>query len=181
MRRITLFLLPMLLATGLGCGSGGAHDGAGGGTTSSTGTGTMGGGIPDPGTSDGVDNNFGDVEPNNTPQQATPLGVAMQGGVSVWVDTNDIGGSDNPADYFVFENGPAAGPFTFDICFTAPVTAMTATLWKVVSGTEQMPPIGTWDSTGTCVTDMTTPANLEASAEYLFGLTATGGVGSYSA
>jgi hypothetical protein len=151
------------------------------GSTTGSGGGMMAGLIPDPGTVDQVDNNFGSVEPNNTPEQATPLGTASSGSVNVWVDTNTVGGSDNPADYFVFKSGSAAGQFTLDICFTAPLTGLTATLWKVAGGEAEMPPVGTWTSSGTCVTDHTTPAALEASTDYLFGITATGGVGTYSA
>jgi hypothetical protein len=140
----------------------------------------MAGGITDPGTSNGVDNNFGDVEPNDTPQQATPLGVGMAAGVYVWVNANSIGGSDS-SDYFVFRTGAMPGPFSFDICYMAPTTGMTATLWKVVSGKEQTPPVGTWTGTTGCVLDTMAPPMLEASTEYLFGLTATGGAGMYSA
>ncbi len=197
MRYRAFFLLPAVLSGGLACGGNGtATGGTGGGsttsgttmmttsgTTMSSGTTTssmMAGGIPDPGTSDDVDNNFGDVEPNDTPQEATPLGVAMSGDIGVWVNGNAIGGTDT-SDYFVFKSGPATGAFSFDICFNAPVTAMTASLWKVVGGTQQMPAVGTWTSSGTCVTDMTSPAMMEASTDYLFGLTATGGSGMYSA
>ena len=42
------------------------------------------------------------------------------------------------------------------------ITAMTATLWKVVDASAQMPAIGTWQSTGTCVTDNPMAAQLEA-------------------
>jgi hypothetical protein len=193
--RLTSLFIPLAMSVGIGCGGSGTHaTGAEGGSTtasSSTGsamtTGTGGmvaGGIPDPGTGDGVDNNFGDVEPNNTPQQATPLGVGMAAGVYVWVSANTIGGSDT-ADYFVFRTGAMPGPFSFDICYMAPTTGMTATLWKVVSGTQQMPPVGTWMGTTMgaqgCVLDTSAAPMLEASTEYLFGLTATGGAGMYSA
>jgi hypothetical protein len=129
-----------------------------------TGGDAMSGPVPAPGSVDNVDNNFGDVEPNNTPSEATPLGTAMGADVNVWVNGNNIGGPGNPVD----------------ICFAAPTTAMTATLWKVVNSVEQQPPVGSWTSSSTCVTDMT-PAPLEASSVYLFGLTATGGAGMYSA
>src|SRR4051794_14629569 len=63
---------------------------------------SAGGSIPGPGTVNMVDNNFGNVEPNDTPAQATPLGTAMQANVYLWVSGNSIGGS-NTADYFVFK------------------------------------------------------------------------------
>jgi hypothetical protein len=159
-----------------------SHPDGAGGTDSSAGDAMMmAGGIPAPGTTDNVDQNFGDVEPNNTPQQATPLGIAAGADVYVWVNGNTIGGASNPADYFVFQSAPVAGQFSFDICFESGLTGLTATLWKVVNATEQLPPVGTWTASNACVTDMTMPAALEASTEYLFGLTAPEGVGMYAA
>jgi hypothetical protein len=58
---------------------------------------------------------------------------------------------------------------------------MTATLWKVVDATAQMPPIGTWTSSGTCVTGPAMGAPLEASTAYLFELTAKGDAATYNA
>jgi hypothetical protein len=183
-------LLPLLLAITCplyaACGGGNNGTGTGTGGGGSTTTSGMGGEtgsvkVPDPGTVDQVDNDFTDMEPNNTPSQATPLGIAQGGGVFVWVNGNEIGGSGNPADYFVFQNGPTAGPLSFDICFDAPVTAMTATLWKVVGGDQQLPALGTWTSANGCVTDPTAMPMLDANTVYLFGLTATGGPGMYAA
>jgi hypothetical protein len=90
------------------------------------------------------------------------------------------GGASN---YFVFGNGSAAQQFTFDICYQAPTTGMTATLWTVDAGQMVTPPVGTWQGASGCVTTMTpnAPAMLTANTEYLFGLTAMGGAGSYAA
>jgi hypothetical protein len=183
MRRTLLWLVPLVAPLCIACGSPkGGGTGAGSTTSGSTGAGGMTtGGIPSPGTSDQVDNDFTDVEPNNTPEQATPLGVAAGSDVNVWVNGNSIGGSDNPEDYFVFESSATAGAFTFDVCFMAPVTAMTATLWKVADGAEVTPPVGTWTSSAGCVTGPMAGAPLEASTVYLFGLSATGGPGMYGA
>src|SRR5438105_2597134 len=74
--------------------------------------------IPDPGTSHDVDNNFGDVEPNDAPSQATPLGVSMLADVHVWVNSDAIDGGGDNTDYFVFKSGSSAGQFTFDICWS---------------------------------------------------------------
>ena len=74
----------------------------------------------DPGDSDQVDVGFVDVEPNNTPDEATPLGVASGPDVTVWVGDNEIGGSGNPADYFVFRTSSQPGLFQFDMCYTPP-------------------------------------------------------------
>jgi len=192
LRLLVTTMFPLCVACGNGAHStlststSGGTAGAGTGGHAMTGSGGSGGhmmtgSIPDPGTSDGVDNNFTDVEPNNTPDQATPLGVAAGAGVAVWVNGNTIGGSDS-ADYFVFNSGPKAGPFSFDICFNSPDnTSLTATLWKVVGGAEQKPPVGTWTGAMGCVTDMTAAPMLEASTDYLFGLTASGAGGMYSA
>lgn len=160
----------------------GTRDLAGGGDMA------MGGGnIPSPGTGNAVDNNFGDVEPNDTPQQATPLGVsASTMGVYVWVTTNTIGGTDS-ADYFVFNSGPTGGPFTLGssgLCFNnPPITSMTATLWQVQNGAQVNPPVHTWSSgSGTCVRSMAGDATLVANSDYLLGVVATGGAGgSYGA
>ncbi len=139
-----------------------------------------GGAIPAAGAGDAVDNNFGDVEPNNTPQQATPLGTAA-GSVYTWVEGNTIGGTDT-ADYFVFESSAAGGMFTLGasgLCYTGTITSLTATLWKVAAGQEVLPPVGTWtSSTGSCTSGT---ATLEASTEYLLEVTAAGGTGMYAA
>jgi hypothetical protein len=136
-------------------------------------------GIPDPGTGSQVDVDFQDDEPNNTPDEATPLGVASKGDIVIWVGLNDIGGSDNPADYFVFESGPAPSKLEFDMCYSGAITGMTATLWKVVDAEEQTPPVATWTLSPSCAKSLSAP--LEASTEYLFGVLATGGPGVYTA
>jgi hypothetical protein len=178
MRRRLLWLVPLFGPLCVACGGG--HESGGTGASGTGGT-TMAGGIPAPGTSDQVDNDFTDVEPNNTPEQATPLGIAAASDVNVWVNGNTIGGSGNTEDYFVFESSATAGAFTFDVCFMAPVTAMTATLWKVENAAEVTPPVGTWTSSTGCVTGPMAGAPLEASTVYLFGLSATGGPGMYGA
>jgi hypothetical protein len=135
--------------------------------------------VPDPGTGNGVDNNFGSVEPNDTPAHATPLGVSTAAGVAVWVSGNSTSATDG-SDYFVFKSGQA-GPFSFNICFgTGGITAMTATLWKVSNGQQMMPPIHQWTSSASCLQTAAGDASLEASTVYLFGVQATG-AGMYSA
>jgi hypothetical protein len=174
-------------ATG-GSGMGGSGTGgsmASGGGSSGTGGGAGGGStmamVPDPGTSDQVDQDWTNVEPNNTPAQATPLGVAM-GDIWTWVSSNTAGGS-NTSDYFVFKSaaGPDAGTLHFDMCFGAPITSMTASLWKVSGGVQQQPALATWNSTGGCVTDNGAELPLSPSTVYLVGLTITGDAGTYSA
>jgi hypothetical protein len=140
---------------------------------------TNDGGIPDPGVGNQVDIAFVDLEPNDTPEQATPLGVSQLADLYPWVTGNKIGGARDAADYFVFQSASTAGEFEFDMCFMTPITGMTASLWKVVCGVQQTPPIGTWTITTTCTTNFAVP--LEASTVYLFGVFATGGAGTYTA
>jgi hypothetical protein len=140
------------------------------------------GSIPDPGTGHGVDSNFGNVEPNDSPSQATPLGVASSASVYLWVSGNAGGGTDTE-DYFVFKTSASAGTFTLStggLCWGGSITGITATLWKVVSGQQMLPPVQTWASTASCTPPGTAPA-LEANTEYLLGLAISGGSGTYFA
>jgi hypothetical protein len=166
-----------------GSAAGGTASNGGGTSANGGGSGAMGGGgtmmatVPDPGTSNKVDNEWADVEPNDTPSQATPLGTAG-GDIYTWVSNNAAGGS-NSQDYFVFKSGPGpdAGSLSFDMCWQAPITNMNASLWKVSGGVQQQPAIASWTGSGTCVTDMAMTAPLAPSTVYLFGLTITGGDG----
>lgn len=93
-------------------GTGGA--GGGGGSGGEGGEGGTGGSmldVPDPGNVSGFCH---DDEPNDTPNQASPCGVADLDGASVGVYFEDpfenpatIGGAD-AFDYFVFRTGPEA-------------------------------------------------------------------------
>jgi hypothetical protein len=144
--------------------------------------GMMSTGIPPAGTNDQVDCDFLDIEPNNTPQEATPLGTSM-GNINVWVNGNDIGGPGNTADYLVFNTPAQSVAFTFNICIS-PSVPFGATLWAVVDGAEQLPPLGSWNGSAGCVSNTSPPGAttpLAANTEYLFGLTATGGAGNYGA
>ena len=179
--RMERILLVVLLLGGSGCGgtSPGGGGGGGGGNDMTMG----GGGIPDPGTSHDVDNNFGNVEPNDTPGKATPLGVASMANVQVWVSGNMIGGGD-ATDYFVFKTAAKAGEFSLGqggLCFMAPITGLSATLWKVSGGQQVLPAIHQWTSNATCLKSMPGDAPTEASTVYLLGVTAIGGAGMYSA
>jgi hypothetical protein len=169
-------------ATG-GSGMGGSGTGgsmaSGGGSSGTGGGGTSMAMIPDPGTGDAVDQDWTNVEPNDTPAQATPLGVAM-GDIWTWVSSNNAGGSDT-SDYFVFKSAPDGGTLHFDVCFGAPITSMTANLWKVSGGVQVQPAVATWNSTGGCVTDTGAELMLLPSTEYLVGLTIAGDAGTYSA
>jgi hypothetical protein len=168
MRRSLLaaILAPLALA----CGS---HHDVQGGT----------GGIPDPGTSDVVDSNppgWASVEPNDTPEEATPLGISKNGNLTPWINGNAIGGSAGQANYFVFQSAPESGEMDFDMCYDgAAITGMTASLWMVVNATQQMPPVATWTISTECKASLTAP--LDGSTVYLFGVEATGGPGVYQA
>jgi hypothetical protein len=140
--------------------------------------------IPDPGAGDAVDVAFQSVAPNDTPEDATPLGTSTMGDVTVWATNNTIGGAGNESNYFVFRSGPTSGTFLFRGCFGVPLTGMTATLWEVVNGAEQLPPVGTQsatvdeDAAQACLNF--DQAVLVPNTVYLFGLTATGEAGLYS-
>jgi hypothetical protein len=141
------------------------------------------GGVPNPGPGNQVDTAFNNVSPNDTPGQATPLGTSTLADVAVWIGNNAIGGPGNASNYFVFRTSPAAGTFGFDGCFTSPITSLDASLWKVVEAQPIMPAVASWSATASdggpgCLSSDTAP--LEASTVYLYGLTATGGAGTYS-
>jgi hypothetical protein len=136
-------------------------------------------GIPHPGTTGQVNIDFQSMEPNDTPEEATPLGVANDGDLIMWVGANPIGGSDNPANYFVFQSGPTPSQLEFNMCYGAPITGMTASLWQVVDCVQQTPPVATWTIGTTCTSNFSAP--LEASSVYLFGVEATGEAGTYTA
>ena len=172
------FALALLVAIGpiLGCSS------SGGPTSPPLGP-WPAGGVPNPGPGDQVDFGFNNISPNDTADRATPLGTAMLADVAVWIGNNEIGGEGNASNYFVFRTSPVEGSFGFDGCFSAPISGMTGGLWKVVEAQLIMPAVATWSATAGdagsgCFTDAT--ASLDASTVYLFGLTATGGVGTYS-
>ena len=135
-------------------------------------------GVLNPGPGNQVDIAFVNDAQNDTPDRATPLGTSTTNDVTVWGGENNIGGSTS-ANYFVFRSGPGAGQFAFDGCFTAPVTSMTAALWKVVDQKQVEPALATW-ATGSDDCFASSSAPIEGSTVYLFGLTATGGAGSYS-
>jgi hypothetical protein len=59
------------------------------------------------------------------------------------------------------------------------VSGMTASLWRVTGGVQETPPVATWTITNTCNDNFTAP--LDPSTEYLFGVLAKGGSGSYTA
>ena len=172
MRRIAFALLL------LGCGSN--HPGGGGGGGGDMAMGAM---VPDPGAGSAVDQDFTSMEPNDTPAQATPLGVAKGPDITVWVGGNKTGGGDT-VDYFVFKSGPSAGQFSLGMggmCWMGAVTNLTATLWKVANGQQVMPSIHQWTGNGTCVKSMPGDAPVEANTVYLLGVTASGGAGTYAA
>lgn len=172
MKRIVMALLLY------GCGGGGGNmfpsqDMAGG----------MGAVIPDPGGGTMVDNDFKNVEPNDSPGQATPLGTAKGPDVMVWVNNNSTGGADT-TDYFVFKSGPMAGQFTLGmsgLCWKGGITGLTATLWKVANGQQVMPPIHSWVGVNNCVNSTKGDAPVDAGTVYLLGVTATGAAGMYQA
>jgi len=136
------------------------------------------GGVPNPGPGDQVDIAFNNTPSNGTPDQATALGTSTMDGVTVWIGENTIGGAGNESNYFVFRAGTEGGPFAFDGCFGSPITSMTGSFWEVVEAKQVTPPVATWSATAGCFSNAT--AMMEPNTVYLFGLTATGGPGTYS-
>jgi hypothetical protein len=145
----------------------------------------MGGMVPGPGTASGqsdFNNNFGSKPGDTTPAMATQLGVATTSDVYVWVNNNSLGAG--ASDYFVFQSGSMPGNFTLGqggLCWNGAITNLTATLWTVANGMAVNPPVHTWNGNGTCVKSTTGDAPLVANTEYLLGVVATGGAGTYSA
>jgi hypothetical protein len=142
-------------------------------------------GIPDPGPGHQVDIAFQNVSPNDTPQDATPLGtsVATNGFLPVWITNNTIGGPDNRSNYFVFRSSTTPQEFIYKGCFDLPLKGMTGTLWKVVDHAEHLPPVGSAKSTPDGLKSQCLEVDnimLEPNTVYLFELTATGGAGLYS-
>ena len=116
-----------------------------------------GGAILAAGTSDAVDDNFGDVEPNNTPSQATPLGTAARQRLYVGFG-NTIGGTDT-ADYFVFEAARPEGMFTLGasgLCYTGSDHQLDRDAVEGRGGTRDSTPVGSWTSATGCATGTAT-------------------------
>ena len=125
--------------TGGAGGTGGT--GTGGNTGGGGGTGTGGGGgtggaaepIPDPGTVMGGE--WTDVEPNDKPSQAVPVGI-LNG--PVWMgfaDPYTAISSPTDVDYFVFKSTDAAGlpNVNIQICWSFPGNLLDLNLYEVVS------------------------------------------------
>jgi hypothetical protein len=113
-------------------GSGGLG-GMGGAANGGAGPGGMMGMIPDPGNQPSGE--WTDMEPNNTPSQATPMGVLTG---PIWAGFTDPLTAINPAtdvDYFVFKTGDAASLANvyISLCWSFAGNLLDLTLYEVVN------------------------------------------------
>src|SRR5262245_34465790 len=73
--------------------------------------------VPDPGQMPFV---WADTEPNDTPEQAVPMGIADAGFWAPYNFDGHLGGADT-ADYFVFRSSNLMTMATFVFCWDLPV------------------------------------------------------------
>lgn len=115
-------------------GSGGM--GSGGMAAGGEGTGGMMGLIPDPGNEPAGE--WTDMEPNDSPSQATPMGVLTG---PIWMGFVEPYTAINPAtdvDYFVFKTGDAASleNIFISICWSFTGNLLDLQLYQVVNSTQ---------------------------------------------
>lgn len=118
--------------TGVG-GAGGDTGGTGGAGGATTGTGGGMGTVPDPGTAMGGE--WTDVEPNDTPSQAVPVGTILG---SAWMGFAQPYTAINPetdVDYFVFRTADAASLDSdyISVCWSFPGNLLDLELYEVVN------------------------------------------------
>lgn len=136
-------------------GAGGATGGAGGTTATGGATGGAGGDmgtIPDPGTT--VGGEWTDVEPNDTPSQAVPVGI-LNG--SVWMGFADpvtAISSPTDVDYFVFKTGDAASLANdnIQVCWSFAGNLLDLNLYAVDNGKKGALLKSATDTAGACET-----------------------------
>jgi hypothetical protein len=143
--------------------------------------------VPDPGTG-AMPSSWPDTEPNDTPEQAVPLGVGG-GQIGPYIEEftggGHLGGGDE-ADYFVFRTAPAAaGASTFiaQACWDGAlnVDLLDIALYKVVDGQPLIPVISAATNSTACERLPMFNVPLEADTKYLFALTHVAGAGAYQA
>jgi len=141
--------------------------------------------IPDPGTGP-MSASWPDTEPNDTPEQAVPLGVG-RGQIGPYVGglagSGHLGDGD-AADYFVFRTSADLDTtFIASACWdsTLNVNLLDIFLYRVVDG-KTLVPIASSTDTGTAC-DRLMPFNipLEPNSEYLLGLVGVEGEATYQA
>jgi len=142
--------------------------------------------VPDPGTG-AMPMSWPDTEPNDTPEQAVPLGVGS-GQIGPYIEFRGPGGhlgGGDEADYFVFKTSSAPGTtFIANACWDANlhVNLLDFTLYKVVDGQ----PLIVVDSSNRTDDDCERPQPfwnlaLEPDTKYLFALIHVEGEGFYEA
>jgi hypothetical protein len=142
--------------------------------------------VPDPGTMR-MQFAWPDTEPNDTPEQAVPLGVGSGGQIGPYIGPmgggSTLGGGDN-ADYFVFRTAPVAGAtFIANVCWddTLNVNLLDLALYKVVDGQPLIPVMSSTSSNIKC--EMQVPFNIDLAPDtkYLFALIHVEGAATYHA
>jgi hypothetical protein len=142
--------------------------------------------IPNPGTGK-MAFIWPDTEPNDTPEQAVPLGIGS-GQIGPYIGLPAGAGShlggDDVADYFVFRTSPDTGStFIARACWdpSLNVNLLDIALYKVVAGQPLIPVASSNSTDKTC--DGLEPFNipLEPDTTFLFALINVEGEGEYNA
>jgi hypothetical protein len=141
--------------------------------------------IPDPGTGT-MAFFWPDTEPNDTPEQAVPLGIGS-GQIGPYIGPQGTGshlGGADVADYFVFRTSPAPGTsFIASACWDPAlnVNLLDIVLYQVIDGEPLVPVASSSNPDKTC--DRLEPFSipLAPDTEYLFALIHVEGEGQYEA
>ncbi|HTM20874.1 MAG TPA: hypothetical protein VL172_10210 [Kofleriaceae bacterium] len=172
MTRTAVAAIFLLAACG---GGGGGADGGGDDDID----GAVAGLVPDPGNA-AIPFSWPDTEPNDTPQQAVPLGTSVNAGEATWFDgtaeSGSLGGTDR-ADFFVFRSSPQGGMFHAAPCWdgTAAPNLIDFYVYKVVDGhVDSMAGSSTATDDGCENLTATADVTMEASTVYLLELRALG-------
>ncbi len=126
-----------------------------------------------------------DTEPNDTPAQAVPMGVATdaQGTViAPYIDPGHLGGAD-PADYFVFRTNDTALRFQMVSCWTTSgINLLDFTLYKIIDG-QPLVTVASYTSTSPSVEPpgVVPSVAIEANAKYLLAIINIEGESDYRA
>lgn len=176
MRRV-LYILAIGAAAACGGGGEQFEDAAAG--SDGAGPDMAGGVIPDPGTE--VGGEWTDVEPNDTPSQATPVGVLNGPAWVGFVEPFTEIASTTDVDYFVFKTADAASLANdyISLCWGGGVNLLDAHLYEVVDqhqGTEVVTATTTNTSCETVIDFGQGPTILAADTVYLLELRAAPGL-----
>jgi hypothetical protein len=142
--------------------------------------------VPDPGTGP-LPMAWPDTEPNDTPEQAVPIGMgAGQIGPYIGLFDAEDGhlGAGDEADYFVFRTAPVVtSMFIAGACWDAAlnIDLLDFALYKVIDGQPLVLVTKTSTPSTSCEVQQPFSIPLDADSKYLFAVTHVAGEGSYSA